>query len=80
MYSHDVCIVFKLTYFRLFGVLSKDILKFGNYRLICSLQVDSGYRSAMSVQSSLVMWPIYAFGTDYQKNKYLPKLGTNKLV
>ena len=38
-------------------------------------QVDSGYRSAMSVQSSLVMWPIYAYGTDYQKNKYLPKLG-----
>lgn len=38
-------------------------------------RVDSGYRSAMSVQSSLVMHPIYAYGTEEQKQKYLPKLG-----
>ncbi|KAI7867115.1 glutaryl-CoA dehydrogenase [Spinellus fusiger] len=37
-------------------------------------RVDSGYRSAMSVQSSLVMHPIYAYGTDAQKEKYLPDL------
>ncbi len=37
-------------------------------------RVDSGYRSMMSVQSSLVMFPIYAFGTEQQKKKYLPKL------
>ena len=37
-------------------------------------RVDSGYRSMMSVQSSLVMLPIHAFGTDAQKQKYLPKL------
>lgn len=37
--------------------------------------VDSGYRSAMSVQSSLVMHPINAYGTDAQKDKYLPRLG-----
>ena len=37
-------------------------------------RVDSGYRSAMSVQSSLVMYPIYAYGTDAQREKYLPKL------
>ena len=37
-------------------------------------RVDSGYRSAMSVQSSLVMYPIYAYGTDAQRKKYLPKL------
>ena len=37
-------------------------------------RVDSGYRSAMSVQSSLVMYPIYAYGTEEQKQKYLPKL------
>ena len=37
-------------------------------------RVDSGYRSAMSVQSSLVMYPIYAYGTDDQREKYLPKL------
>ncbi len=37
--------------------------------------VDSGYRSAMSVQSSLVMHPIYEFGTTEQKDKYLPGLG-----
>ena len=43
-------------------------------------RVDSGYRSAMSVQSSLVMYPIYAFGTDAQKEKFLPKLATGEYV
>ncbi|WP_438863824.1 acyl-CoA dehydrogenase [Neptunicella sp.] len=43
-------------------------------------RVDSGYRSAMSVQSSLVMHPIYQFGTDAQKEKYLPKLATGEYV
>lgn len=43
-------------------------------------RVDSGYRSAMSVQSSLVMHPIYTFGTEKQKLKYLPKLATGRLV
>lgn len=42
--------------------------------------VDSGYRSAMSVQSSLVMHPIYTFGTDAQKEKYLPKLTTGEMI
>lgn len=42
--------------------------------------VDSGYRSAMSVQSSLVMHPIYTFGTDAQKEKYLPKLATGEII
>ena len=37
--------------------------------------VDSSYRSAMSVQSSLVMHPIHQFGSEQQKEKYLPKLG-----
>jgi glutaryl-CoA dehydrogenase len=37
--------------------------------------VDSGYRSTASVQSSLVMHPINEFGTDAQKEKYLPRLG-----
>lgn len=37
--------------------------------------VDSGYRSTMSVQSSLVMGPINDYGTDAQKEKYLPRLG-----
>src|SRR5947209_14605372 len=37
-------------------------------------RVDSGYRSAMSVQSSLVMHPIHAYGTEEQRKKYLPKL------
>ena len=43
-------------------------------------RVDSGYRSAMSVQSSLVMHPIYAYGTEEQRKKYLPKLATGELV
>ena len=38
-------------------------------------RVDSSYRSAMSVQSSLVMYPIYEFGSEQQKEKFLPKLG-----
>jgi len=43
-------------------------------------RVDSGYRSAMSVQSSLVMHPIYTYGSEAQKKKYLPKLATAELV
>ena len=43
-------------------------------------RVDSGYRSMMSVQSSLVMYPIEAFGTEEQKIKFLPKLATGELI
>ncbi len=43
-------------------------------------RVDSGYRSAMSVQSSLVMHPIYAYGSEAQRQKYLPRLATGELV
>jgi glutaryl-CoA dehydrogenase len=43
-------------------------------------RVDSGYRSAMSVQSSLVMHPIFAYGTDDQRAKYLPKLASGEWV
>jgi len=42
--------------------------------------VDSGYRSMLSVQSSLVMYPIYAFGSEQQKEKYLPKLATGEAI
>ncbi|EEE46127.2 acyl-CoA dehydrogenase [Roseibium alexandrii] len=43
-------------------------------------RVDSGYRSMMSVQSSLVMYPIYAYGSEEQRNKYLPKLSSGEYV
>ena len=43
-------------------------------------RVDSGYRSAMSVQSSLVMHPIYAYGTEAQRRKYLAKLASGELI
>ena len=43
-------------------------------------RVDSGYRSAMSVQSSLVMYPIFEYGTEAQRRKYLPRLATGELV
>jgi len=43
-------------------------------------RVDSGYRSAMSVQSSLVMHPIYSYGSEEQKKKYLPKLATGEMI
>jgi len=50
-----------------YGLISREVER-----------VDSGYRSAMSVQSSLVMYPISAFGSEAQKNKYLPKLATGE--
>lgn len=43
-------------------------------------RVDSGYRSMMSVQSSLVMYPIYAYGSEEQRLKYLPKLATGEFI
>jgi len=43
-------------------------------------RIDSGYRSAMSVQSSLVMYPIHAYGSEAQRNKYLPGLAAGKLI
>jgi glutaryl-CoA dehydrogenase len=52
-----------------YGLISREIER-----------VDSGYRSAFSVQSSLVMYPIWAFGSDAQKDKYLPKLRTGEFV
>ncbi|XP_059082332.1 glutaryl-CoA dehydrogenase, mitochondrial-like [Tigriopus californicus] len=52
-----------------YGLISREVER-----------VDSSYRSAMSVQSSLVMYPIYDFGTEAQKEKFLPKLATGELV
>ena len=43
-------------------------------------RVDSGYRSMMSVQSSLVMYPIHAYGTEAQRHRYLPKLATGEYI
>lgn len=43
-------------------------------------RIDSGYRSMMSVQSSLVMYPIYAYGSEAQKQKYLPKLASGEWI
>ena len=52
-----------------YGLMAREVEK-----------VDSGYRSAMSVQSSLVMHPIFAYGTEEQRNKYLPKLASGEWV
>tara|TARA_B100000965_G_scaffold386394_1_gene388609 strand:- start:72 stop:1274 length:1203 start_codon:yes stop_codon:yes gene_type:complete len=52
-----------------YGLISREVER-----------VDSGYRSAMSVQSSLVMHPIYAYGSEEQRRKYLPKLATGEMV
>jgi glutaryl-CoA dehydrogenase len=52
-----------------YGVVAREIER-----------VDSGYRSMMSVQSSLVMYPIYAYGTEEQRYKYLPKLAKGELI
>src|SRR5579883_3280280 len=43
-------------------------------------RVDSGYRSMMSVQSSLVMYPIYAYGSETQRRQYLPKLASGEWI
>lgn len=43
-------------------------------------RVDSGYRSMMSVQSSLVMYPIYAYGSEQQRQRYLPKLASGEFI
>ena len=43
-------------------------------------RVDSSYRSCLSVQSSLVMWPIYTYGTEHQKLKYIPALAKGELI
>ncbi|RHY44328.1 hypothetical protein DYB34_000924, partial [Aphanomyces astaci] len=53
-----------------------------SYGLIANAveRVDSAYRSAMSVQSSLVMWPIYKFGSEEQKQKYIPQLASGNLI
>ncbi|WP_342083273.1 acyl-CoA dehydrogenase family protein [Dyadobacter sp. OTU695] len=55
-------------------------LDYTSYGLMCQEieKGDSGMRSTVSVQSSLVMWPIYAFGSVEQKRKYLPKLATGE--
>ncbi len=57
-------------------------LDYVSYGLIARAveRVDSGYRSAMSVQSSLVMFPIFEFGSEEQRRKYLPKLATGEWV
>jgi glutaryl-CoA dehydrogenase len=52
-----------------YGLISREIER-----------VDSGYRSAFSVQSSLVMYPIWAFGSEAQKDRFLPKLRTGEFV
>ena len=52
-----------------YGLISREVER-----------VDSGYRSAFSVQSSLVMYPIWAFGSAAQKDKYLPRLRTGEFV
>ncbi|NMP32013.1 acyl-CoA dehydrogenase [Thalassotalea sp. M1531] len=71
------------------GLLGATIKDFGcsgvnyvSYGLVAREveRVDSGYRSAMSVQSSLVMHPINAFGSQAQKEKYLPKLATGEYI
>src|SRR4051812_3251894 len=57
-------------------------LNYVSYGLVARAveRVDSGYRSAMSVQSSLVMYPIHAYGSEAQRKKYLPKLATGEWV
>jgi len=71
------------------GVLGPTIQGYGcpgvsyvSYGLIAREveRVDSGYRSAMSVQSSLVMYPIYDFGSEEQREKYLPRLARGEIV
>ena len=63
--SHDCAGVGYIAY----GLIAREVER-----------VDSGYRSAFSVQSSLVMYPIWAFGSENQKDRFLPKLRTGEFV
>jgi glutaryl-CoA dehydrogenase len=58
-----------------YGLITREVERY-LLDTVSDNRVDSGYRSAMSVQSSLVMHPIYAFGSKVQKEKYLPELGS----
>src|SRR5206468_10989281 len=57
-------------------------LNYVSYGLVARAveRVDSGYRSAMSVQSSLVMYPIHAYGSEEQRRKYLPRLASGEII
>jgi glutaryl-CoA dehydrogenase len=75
--------------FGAFGLLGPTISGYGcpgvsyvAYGLIAREieRIDSAYRSAMSVQSSLVMWPIYAYGSEAQREAYLPKLASGEWI
>ncbi len=78
-----------MSHFGEFGMLGSTIEGYGcaglnyvSYGLLAREveRVDSAYRSAMSVQSSLVMYPIHAYGTEEQREKYLPRLATAELI
>jgi glutaryl-CoA dehydrogenase len=67
-----------------YGLIAREIERWADAPCVCvhdlgltalDCRVDSGYRSTASVQSSLVMHPINEFGTDAQKEKFLPRLG-----
>src|ERR1700749_1443762 len=69
------------------GLLGSTLPEFGGvspvaYGLIAREieRVDSAFRSSLSVQSSLVMHPIHDFGSDAQKTKYLPRLGSGEWI
>ena len=62
-----------------YGGLGSDYVSYGLVAREVE-RVDSGYRSMMSVQSSLVMYPIYAYGTEEQREKYLPKLSSGEWI
>ncbi|MEM7620682.1 MAG: acyl-CoA dehydrogenase [Pseudomonadota bacterium] len=62
-----------------FGGVGADYITYGLITREIE-RIDSGYRSAMSVQSSLVIYPIYAFGSNDQKQHYLPKLATGEWI
>ena len=62
-----------------YGGIGSDYISYG---LVCQEieRGDSGMRSTLSVQNSLVIWPIFQYGTEEQKQKYLPKLATGELL
>jgi glutaryl-CoA dehydrogenase len=71
--------IFGLTVPRIHGGIGLDSTTYG--LMAKSIEsVDSGYRSAFSVQSSLVMGPISEFGTEYQRKKYLPELYSGRMI
>jgi glutaryl-CoA dehydrogenase len=76
----DKSILRKMGQHGLLGCTLPEVYGGAALSYVCYGLIASAYRSALSVQSSLVMYPIYAYGSEHMKRKYLPELAKGNLV